>query len=235
MPWSILLTGNSTQVFPKKNGSRGRILGAPGHAGERIRKATATLQNLEKKERPVDAQDRHELTLNERRAVKAILDRIVALARFLEESPIPEDLDSAVLYSYLARMKEIQGNTDNGVSLVACLMAKEYLNGHLDMEPFDVAAKAQGAAGLDIDARTRAGARVVAEIKTTMPYGADDLGSAQKTAFEKDFRKLNAAAAGRRFLFLTERRTFELMRLRYASRIPGVKVVLLPSGESIVA
>jgi hypothetical protein len=181
------------------------------------------------------AKDEHELTPGERQAVQGILDRIATLARFLTQSPVAEDADSGVLYSYLARMKEIQGNTDNGVSLVACLMAKEYLTRQLDMQPFDVAAKPQGAAGLDIDQRTTAGARVVGEIKTTMPYGANDLGSAQRSTFEKDFVKLNAAAAVHRFFFVTERRTFELVRGKYASKIPGVKVVLLPFGESFVA
>jgi hypothetical protein len=180
-------------------------------------------------------QDDHELTPREREAVQGMLDRITTLARFLAQGPVPENADSGVLYRYLARMKEIQGNTDNGVSLVACLMAKEYLTRHLDMQPFDVAAKPQGAAGLDIDQRTTAGARVVGEIKTTMPYGANDLGNAQRSMFEKDFRKLNAAAAVHRFFFVTERRTFELMRGKYASRMPGVTVVLLPSGESFVA
>jgi len=144
-------------------------------------------------------------------------------------------LDASVLYAYLARMKEIQGNTDNGVSLVACLMAKEYLNRDLDMIPFDAAAKPQGAPGLDIDERTTAGARVVAEIKTTVPYGTNDLGAAQKNSFERDFAKLNAALGSNRYFFVTERRTFDLVRAKYARKIPGVKVVLLPSGESFVA
>ena len=93
------------------------------------------------------------LTRREREAVKGILDRIATLAIFLKESP-PDQLDASTLYTYLARMKEIQGNTDNGVSMVACLMAKEYLNQSLEMNPFDVAAKPQGAPGLDIDERT---------------------------------------------------------------------------------
>jgi hypothetical protein len=180
------------------------------------------------------APDVHELTPGERQAVQGILDRIAMLARFLEQRPVPEDADAGVLYGYLASMKKIQGNTDNGVSLVACLMAKEYLTRQLDMQPFDVAAKPQGAAGLDIDECTTAGARVVAEIKTTMPYGANDLGNAQRSSFEKDFKKLNAATAVHRFFFVTERRTFELIRGKYASKIPGVNVVLLPFGESFV-
>jgi hypothetical protein len=179
--------------------------------------------------------DQGKLTLRERRAVQAVLDRITALTQFLEDNPVPVDPPAAVLYEYLARMKQIQGNTDNGASLVACLLAKSYLRARLGMEPFDAAEKAQGAPGLDIDARTIAGERVVGEIKTTVPYGAKDLGAQQKTAFEKDFKKLNSANAGHRFFSVTDRRTFALMRERYAQKIPGVSVVLLPDGDTFTA
>lgn len=87
-----------------------------------------------------------EPTARERQSVQSILDLITTLARFLQERPVPRDSTLADLFSYLARMKEIQGNTKNGVSLIACLMAKEYLCQHLEMAPFDVAAKPQGAA-----------------------------------------------------------------------------------------
>jgi hypothetical protein len=176
-----------------------------------------------------------ELTPHEREAVQAVLDRIANLARFLEENPVPEAPDAETLYAYLARMKEIQGNTDNGVSLVACLMAKDYLGRHLPMASYEAAAKPTGAPGLDIDERTTTNERVVAEVKTTVPYGAKDLGNAQKTAFEKDFEKLNEASAAHKFLFVSDRRTFDLLRLKYAPRIPGVTIVLLPMGESFVA
>jgi len=134
--------------------------------------------------------DHATLTSREQAAVQRILDRITELAQFLEQSPMPADPAPEVLYEFLARMKQIQGNTDNGASLVACLLAKRYLNAHLDMEPFDVALKPQGAPGLDIDERTLTGKRVVGEIKTTVPYGARDLGAAQQYSFEKDFQKL---------------------------------------------
>jgi hypothetical protein len=179
--------------------------------------------------------DHAKLTPREQAAVQGILDRITALAQFLEQNPIPTDPGPEVLYEFLARMKQIQGNTSNGVSLVACLLAKRYLNAHLDMEPFDVALKPQGAPGLDIDERTRAGKRVVGEIKTTVPYGATDLGAAQKYSFEKDFKKLNAAQVEDRFFFVTDRRTFDLVRDRHARKIPGVKVVLLPDGDTFTS
>ena len=187
------------------------------------------------KAKAVSAPAEHEFTPGERQAVKEILDRIAELSRFLEKEPVPSDPSPGLLYGYLARLKKIQGNADNDVSRVACLMAKEYLNRQLDMKPFDAVAKPQGAPGLDIDEHTKAGVRVVGEIKTTMPYGPKDLGAAQESSFEKDFKKLNAAAPAHRFFFVTEQRTFELMRVRYASKIPGVTVVLLPAGESFVA
>jgi hypothetical protein len=179
--------------------------------------------------------DGSQLTVRERDAIKGLLQRVAAVAQFLKENPLPPDPTAEALYHYLARLKEIQGNTDNGVSLVACLMAKQYLNRHLPMVPFDAAVKPQGASGLDIDERTVAGERVVGEVKTTTPYGATDLGAAQRASFEKDFAKLNAAPAAHRFFFVTDSRTFDLMRRRYAARIPGVRVVLLPGGDSFVA
>ena len=174
------------------------------------------------------------LTPREHQAIQAVLDRIAELARFLGHNPVPMDATSADLYSYLARMKNIQGNTDNGVSLVACLMAKEYLNRHLEMAPFDIALKPQGAAGLDIDERTIAGSRVVAEVKTTVPYQPNDLGAQQKAMFKKDFAKLNAAQSPHRFFFVTHPRTFDIMRSKYANEIPGITVVLLPGGQAFV-
>src|SRR5271166_4986649 len=99
------------------------------------------------------------------------------------------------------------------------------------MRPFDVGLKPQGAPGLDIDEQTIDGRRVVAEIKTTTPYSLTDLGSQQRASFVGDFKKLNAAAADLKFFFVTDRSSFELMRMKYARQIPGVRIVLLPEGD----
>lgn len=179
--------------------------------------------------------ERTTLTAGEQAAVQTILDRIATLSQFLKESTLPQEPSPEVLYEFLARMKQIQGNTDNGCSLVACLLAKQYLSRHLDMASFDVALKPQGAPGLDIDEQTAGGERVVGEIKTTVPYGTKDLGAAQKYSFDKDFEKLNAVQSAKKFFFVTDPRTFDLMRSRYARKIPGVSVVLLPGGQSFVA
>jgi hypothetical protein len=134
-------------------------------------------------------------------------------------------------YKYLAMMKEIQGNTSNDISFVACLMAKEYLYRKLPMKPFDVASKPQGAPGLDLDERTQSNQRVIGEIKTTVPYKKDDLGAQQRESFKKDFQKLNSERADYKFFFVTEERTFNIIKKKYAQEIPGVTIVLLITGE----
>ena len=138
-------------------------------------------------------------------------------------------------YGYLEAMKIITGNASNDMSFVAGLMAKDYLVRKLPMRSFDMAAKPQGASGLDIDERTLHGKRVVAEIKTTTPYGTYDLGAQQQATFKKDFAKLNAADADHKFFFVTDKRTFDLMKRKYSVQIPGVTIVLLPSDEEHTA
>ncbi|PYV39175.1 MAG: hypothetical protein DMG06_23910 [Acidobacteria bacterium] len=76
---------------------------------------------------------------------------------------------------------------------------------------------------------------VILEIKTTWPYGVNDFGAAQKREFQKDFDKLNASTADYRFLFVTEERTFNLLRAKYASKIPGVQIVDLMNGNEHAA
>ncbi len=110
-------------------------------------------------------------------------------------------------------------------------MAKDYLAKKFRLHPFDAAAKAQGAPGLDIDVQTLDGQRVIGEIKTTTPYLPNDFGAQQRSAFEKDFEKLTTTAADHRFLFVTDRTTFGIIRRRYADRLPGVVIVLLTTGD----
>src|SRR4051812_35292643 len=64
------------------------------------------------------------ITSLEQAAVQKIVDGITALALFLQENPPSSDSGPELLYEYLNRMKQIQGNTSNGVSLVACVLAK---------------------------------------------------------------------------------------------------------------
>jgi hypothetical protein len=176
------------------------------------------------------------LTSGERNRIFDMERRLIQLRTFLAERPLPVPEDAPAWYDYLAALKEIQGNAHNDVSFAATLMAKIHLQAKFHSALFDAAEKAQGAPGLDIDPRLPVRRRLVAEIKTTLPYNPDDLGAQQKATFERDFSKLRSAKADVKIFFLTERRTFELMRkAKYRSRLAGVTVVLLPQGEEMSA
>ena len=172
------------------------------------------------------------LTANEQAYLDGLATRLDRLRTLLVSSQHPGASSGADTWlAFLAEMKAIQGNTSNDLSFVATVLARDYLVATVGLCPFDAAAKAQGASGLDIDARTVDGQRVVAEIKTTTPYKPDDLGAQQRVAFTKDFAKLAAAEATHKFLFVTDERTFAVLRRKYRSLLLGVAVVLLPAGE----
>ncbi len=174
-----------------------------------------------------------ELTASERAQLAAIQNRLDALRQYLDGRSTPSPESSAQnWFDYLLQMKRILGNASNSDSFVACLMAKEYLSTRLPMRPFDVALKPQGAPGLDIEASTEDGKRVVGEVKTTIPYNGSDLGAAQQATFRKDFDKLRAATADHKYFFVTDGAVFRLMQQpRYARELPGITVVLLTTGE----
>ncbi len=89
---------------------------------------------------------------------------------------------------------------------------------------------------MDIDVKLQDGRHLVAEIKTTSPYKSNDLGAQQINSFKKDFKILREAIAEIKIFFVTEPRTFKLMKLdKYKTLLTGVQVVLLPSGEEFVA
>lgn len=173
-----------------------------------------------------------ELTPAERAYLDALKGRLDKLSAFLSERPSPSATAATRdWYGYLADLKEIIGNASNGISFVATLMAKDYLARKLPLVTFDAAAKPQGAPGLDIDEKTTDGKRVVAEIKTTMPYLGSELGAQQKATFKKDFEKLKIVQAEYKFFFVTEQATFEIVKRRYADQLQGVTVVLLTTDE----
>ncbi|MFV2044697.1 MAG: hypothetical protein ACC700_15860 [Anaerolineales bacterium] len=175
-----------------------------------------------------------ELTPTEAEFYKAISNRFSGLREILSITKLPDLGDSTGWYSLLSKMKSIQGNPSNDMSFIATHMAKEYLTERFSVD-MDAASKAQGAPGLDIDVIAAEGTRIVGEIKTTFPYKSNDLGAQQLSAFRKDFRKLNNSKADHRFFFLTEGRTFDVMKDRkYWTEIPSVRVVLLPSGRELL-
>jgi hypothetical protein len=174
----------------------------------------------------------HPLFTAERRRLEGIGERIASLRNLLNASPEPEpDAPTGDWFAYLSQVKAIQGNTDNLLAFVTTLMARDYLVRRLTVRPFDVAAKPQGASGLDIDTVTGNGQRIIAEIKSTVPRKGNRLGAAQVQTWRKDFDKLNRESAAYKFFFVSDRAAFDVARELYAEEIPGVTVVLLTTGE----
>lgn len=171
-------------------------------------------------------------TSGERAGLEAIAERIDRLRSFLCAEPTPSfDAPPLDWLAYLAETKRILGNASNDLGLVTTLLAHRYLERTLPMAPMDAAGKAQGAAGLDVDARTRDGARVVGEIKATVPYGGTTLGANQLASWRKDFKKLAAADARHKYFFVVDPEAFRLACEDYPHLLPGVRVVLLTTDE----
>jgi hypothetical protein len=109
------------------------------------------------------------LTQSEQERLDVTIQRVQEAREFLC-SRAPQDDDPATWFLYLSVLKTIQGNADNDLSFLACILAKRYLlEVHGDVS-FDAAHRLQGAPGLDIDFRAADGRRVIGEVKTTTPY-----------------------------------------------------------------
>ena len=175
-------------------------------------------------------------TEKEETVIHQITNRVQQLRQVLTKQQIPEGEDVLSWYQFLAEVKKVQGNLNNDLSFVATLMVKQFLDRNFEITSFDAAKKAQGAPGLDIDVYTKDNVRIVGEIKTTYPYGENDLGANQQKSFKQDFSKLHTAQADFKFFFLTEKRTFDLMKMeKYKCQISGVQVVLLTTEEQFTA
>ena len=145
------------------------------------------------------------------------------------EFPMADDFRK--WHDFLAELRKLQGNVSNDLGFFATLIAKEFLKHRHGVE-FDAAAKAQGAPGIDIDTRTRDGERVIAEIKTTVPYMGTDLGAQQAASIKRDIVKLSSAAADHKYLFVTDGSAFNVLKTRkYLASSVGIRLVLLTTGD----
>ena len=172
------------------------------------------------------------LTDGEERYCTRIQDKINSLRTYLVGNNLGKSGDMASWYSFLSGIKSIQGNINNNISFVSTLLAKYYLLKQFDIESYDAAEKPQGAPGLDIDLINKSGERIVAEIKTTVPYNGNDFGAQQKKMIEKDLTKLNDADANHKFMFVTEDDTFNILcRPSYEDKIAGIHLVQLLTGQ----
>lgn len=166
------------------------------------------------------------LTHGERQHLATIIDRAAEIRSFLCGNAAEDD-DPVSWFRYLSLLKTIQGNSDNDLSFLACILAKRYLVEHHGDLSFDVSSKAQSAPGLDIDFRAADGTRVVGEVKTTTPHKPRDFGGQQWTTIRADLKKLHHADAMFKYLFVTDDRAHEILARRVDSDLKGIKLVRL--------
>jgi len=169
------------------------------------------------------------ITLKEKDLLQATVSKLSSLKKYLSQTVLNlEDHKLESWYKTVTSVKHILGNFDNDISFIACLMAKHFLVKRHNLPVVDVATKPQSAPGLDIDETALDGKRIIAEVKTTIPYHKDDLGAQQRASFLKDFKKLSQNSAEYKYFFVTEPETFRVVRRRYHKHLKDVTLVLLP-------
>ena len=168
-----------------------------------------------------------EMTVGEKKQLDSILLIMNNLKDYLNIKKINESENIREIYRYIVEIKNIQGNINNSISYISCLLAKEYLIRNLNLKNIDVSIKPQSANGLDIDEILDNGKRIIAEIKTIFPYGENDFGAAQKKSFMNDFKKLNDTNADYKYLFITEKKSFDIIMKKYNYYIQNINIVFL--------
>ncbi|BCV20222.1 hypothetical protein [Moorella sp. Hama-1] len=170
------------------------------------------------------------MTAREKQRLASIAEKLANLQRFLNTINIgKEHCNLEDWYKTVSTFKRLLGNFDNDVSFIACLIAKHFLSMRHDLPLIDIAAKPQGAPGLDLDVTIKDGKRIIAEIKTTISYHTNDLGAQQRETFLRDFKKLRENKADYKYFFVTERDTYEVIRRHYTKYLTEeISLVLLP-------
>lgn len=170
----------------------------------------------------------------EARARAPILEKDKALRLYLAERCFADSDEPAGWLIYLSGLKNLLGNVSNDLGFVATLLVKRYPAERFGIADFDAAAKAQGASGIDIEARTPDGKSVVGELKTTKPY-QPGFGAQQRTMMIKDLVRLAGAKADHRLMFVTDPKTFAtLCKPAWAARAPGVEIIDLAGDRSFL-
>lgn len=171
------------------------------------------------------------LKVNEARYIETIKLKDERLRDFISNHHLPKEDSEALYFNYLSGLKSIIGNFHNDISFIASLLAKRFLQDRFDRLQWDAAEKAQGAPGLDIDINWQS-ARIIGEIKTTIPY-QKGFGSSQKTAIKKDLDKLQNHDADFKFMMVTSEEAYQTLRQSpFNTMLDKVEVVNLVSGDS---
>jgi len=168
-----------------------------------------------------------EFTESENRFCALILAKEKGLRQYLQDNRLPDEIDALKLFRFLSGIKNSLGNINNDIAFAATLIIKSYLKERFSIIDFDAGGKAQGAPGIDIEAKTADGKTIIGELKTTKPY-QPGFGAAQRTSIIKDLDRLSRTIADYRFMFVTDDEAFlALSGNSFKSRLNGIELVNL--------
>ncbi|MCQ2588485.1 MAG: hypothetical protein MJ174_10245 [Treponema sp.] len=170
--------------------------------------------------------------MNEENMTKKEIDTVYKSFQKLDSlrNALFTEVDTGDIYevfNFFNHIKEVMGNFNNDVSFISCLMAKDYLCNQFNFGHFDVAEKSQSAPGPDIEVYTADGKKIVAEIKSTIPYKDNDFGSQQIDSLRNDFSKLKKSSADYKYMFVTNEMAYNILNKKYSDELEGIMLVLL--------
>ena len=170
--------------------------------------------------------------MNEEKMTKKEIDTVYKSFQKLESlrNALFTDVNTGDIYEifkFFNNIKEIMGNFNTDVSFISCLMAKDYLYGQFNLGNFDVSEKSQSAPGPDIEVYTVEGKKIIAGIKSTIPYKDNDFGSQQINSLRNDFSKLKNSSADYKYMFVTNESAYNILNKKYSAELEGIMLVLL--------
>jgi len=147
-----------------------------------------------------------------------INDKIKRLGFLLSSEDLHvEDTNVREALTKFLKLKEITGNIDMDIHFLVSCLAKSFLKNRHNVD-IDLS-KPVGSAGLDIELE-----QVVAEIKTTIPYGKNDFGANQKESIEKDLRRLEGSKKKYKYFFVIDNKTEKILKQKYSRNYPSVLI-----------
>lgn len=200
---------------------------------EFIRKGNMEVQ-VKKEDEIIQIENSNKLSNEEINYIKSLSNKLEQIRVSLTDEIATDFANKGVIEQFesIKGFRRIIGNIDNDLSFLGCLLIKEFLIQRHSCFGLNVALKPQGSPGLDVDEMTTDEKRIIGELKTTYPYKENDLGANQKANFIKDFEKLQQNGADYKYFFLTETKTFDIVRSKYSHHLKGIHLVLLPQALS---
>jgi hypothetical protein len=204
-----------------------------GEYVEFVRKDNVDVQ-IQKEQTEKHLYNSNSLLKEEINYIESLSKKMDKVRGFLTDK-MPSDFSNESLIEQFESLKDVRriiGNIDNDLSFLGCLLIKEFLYQRHSFSEINMALKPQGSPGLDVDETTIDGKKIIGELKTTFPYKENDLGANQKINFIKDFEKLQKNVADYKYFFVTESKTFDIVRRKYSEHLKGINLVLLPQALS---